>query len=89
VTFVKRRKDTHRCGMGARHLDQEGGFDLISGLCGLDESQAGAHGHLGLPPGSLAAAISCIREQYTKSLEAVPNAFFNLCHHSRFCPSGG
>jgi hypothetical protein len=26
------------------------------------------------PPGSVAAAISCIKEAYTKSLEAVPSA---------------
>jgi len=33
--------------------------------------------------GSRAAAISCCSEASTKALEAVPKAFFNLCHHSR------
>jgi hypothetical protein len=43
-----------------------------------------------IPPfGSLAAAISCCSEASTKALEAVLKAFFNLCHHSRACPSGG
>jgi hypothetical protein len=32
--------------MGASHLNQESAFDLISGLCILDESQAGIHRNL-------------------------------------------
>jgi hypothetical protein len=39
--------------------------------------------------GSRAAAISCCSEASTNALEVVPKAFFNLCHHSRACPSGG
>jgi hypothetical protein len=64
--------------MGASHLNQESAFDLILGLCILDESQAGitAISEI-LPPGSLAASTSCVREAFTKALEAVPKAFFS------------
>jgi hypothetical protein len=33
--------------MGAGHLDEERAFDLVSGLCALDEGQTGVHGNLG------------------------------------------
>jgi hypothetical protein len=39
--------------------------------------------------GRRAAATSWVREALTKALEAVPNALFNLSHHSRGMPSGG
>ncbi len=58
---------------------------------------------LELPPGNYTFELECGPEYKvvtgnvtiekesadTKSLEAVPSAFFNLCHQSRFIPSGG
>jgi hypothetical protein len=40
-------KHGHGCGVGAGHLDNEGTFHLVLGLCALNQRQAGVHGNLG------------------------------------------
>ena len=65
--------------MGASHLNQESAFDLILGLCILDESQAGITAISEIPPpGSLAASTSCVREGVYEGARGGPQGIFQL-----------
>jgi hypothetical protein len=71
-------------------LEHQSAFDLVPWLFSSMKARLAFTATSEIPLyGSRAPVITCCSEASTNSLEAVPKAFFNLCHHSGACPSGG